>query len=480
MPVEQLNTTTNPLLNKVGRPKKKKAPLYFGLAALAIVILLCIILFFYTLGSAPTTLSSGSDEAYEQRPAYRYVIGKDEKGVDMVCNDGTETVYHMRFADPPTNKWVFRLEGGASCTSQVTCDNRMEKRPQDMTTELEEELWLDEDGGLLCDDPELNPDFWDYNAIQVHYCTSDSHLGTCYFSEDGCEENETTYAFDGGRSLFTMLAQLIADYGMGDAELIVSTGMSVGGTGMLNLVDHLEEYYQTYVPEAQTFFMADSGWQLLNFTQSEWNHTVEGFKVHQPIMNQNCLDEGFTWQCYYTSDYLATRIDNWGKTFVSQQQFDKMYLAYPFGDPYDYWTDEQWDYAWARAEALDATWPYWPGSYFSSNCRAHDSYDKPDFTRMEVADLDGVSWSESSAVAHLIANPGTILRMEDMDFNPEHNPTCVYDWLEWCSMEVDDYDCDYVTMLGCCNDKPLNPDDCDCGCCDDEYCETHDNVCPIE
>lgn len=404
---------------------------------------LCLAVFFivdavYSTGGISFTKADDEVEGvessgYVQRPMIRQTLDDPE----LVCNDGTEAVYYIRRSENPDEKrWVIRFEGGGNCAFAQACDDRWETRPQDMTTRDEEELVQDEEGGILCDDPDLNPYYNDWNAVYAHYCSSDSWLGQTWLDD---EWNDSDWIFVGAHIQWGIWNALLDYHDLGDAETIVVGTMSVASNAGFNLIDYWVDFLAEEAPAAEVFLAADSGWILYDYEYGDVQQGSSGqYLMHNPLLNQNCTDYGYTWQCYYPPDFEFQFIQNDDKVMVIQQYFDKMELPFQMGDPYEIWSDEDFEWAIGRAEYVIQTAQNLTTNVFMSNCRSHDTIDKLDFYVIEV---DGHTIQES--LYDFVINGETPWYFDD-ELMPDANPSCPFDQLEWNTLH-----CGYWWISDC-------------------------------
>ncbi len=83
------------------------------------------------------------------------------------CMDGTMAGYYIREGTNPS-PFVIHLKGGGACTTQETCDARINS-----IVGTSKNWNLDKVGdGFLSQDCDTNPDFCEAAAVHVPYCTS--------------------------------------------------------------------------------------------------------------------------------------------------------------------------------------------------------------------------------------------------------------------------------------------------------------------
>jgi len=380
--------------------------------------------------NAARNSSAEFDPTESFRPLHRHELGEH-----YVCNDGTPAVFFTRkSSDPDEHRWIIRFEGGGNCATENTCATRWADRPQDMTTIWDEEIFEDEEGGILCASPHLNPDFYDWNHAYVHYCSSDSWMGTVY---EGDEGNDLPYHFIGSFILEGTLDELLHHHGMTSASQIVVTGLSVGAAGVLNYVDRIYDFLGEKAHEAEVFFVADAGWQLYNWNFGISTIGTQGeaqYATHRPALDQNCLAYGYTWECYYPADFQYQFIEHADRLVIMNSMFDKMSMGLPLGDPTT-WSNATLEWALERGHYVVDTVNAQVHNTFLSNCRSHDSMDKIDFTATTIHDT-----SENDALSEFLHHNGKhALWFMDSEIYPEANPSCPFDQMEWNKIHCGDF-----------------------------------------
>jgi len=285
----------------------------------------------------------------------------------------------------------------------------------------------------------LNPDFYNWNAVFAHYCSSDSWLGNRPKDED------TDWHFMGYNIMWGVLNSLVEKHNLGDATQILTTGMSVGSVGLFNNVDRMVDFYNKHAPRAEHFFIADSSWMLLGWTwgSTESEEGANGqaqYDYQNPVLADNCVAAGYTWECYYPAQYQFATIDHIDNLIVAEQMYDKMKIGFEFGDPYETWTKDMWEFAVERCAYVIDSITSQAKNWFVSNCRAHDTINHADWYLIQIEDEEGVprNWS-SAAYDYTAAHGKEPLQLMDEERMPESNPTCVFDQLEWNYVNCGDF-----------------------------------------
>lgn len=151
------------------------------------------------------------------------LLHHEEEKKDAVCLDGSAPGYFMR---PGTGegakKWILHLMGGGWCEG-AACYNRSLTQ-LGSTKYWPQSLSL---GGFLSDDPNVNPDFYNWNVVYFIYCDGAS------FSGDN-DEPDSSYGsklyYRGHRILLAIMIDLSRNKGMdSSATDVILTGCSAGG-----------------------------------------------------------------------------------------------------------------------------------------------------------------------------------------------------------------------------------------------------------
>lgn len=153
-----------------------------------------------------------------------------------LCNDGTKPVYFIKKGfGAGTNRWVIWLEGGGGCGSDdpqnpMWCGSRK-------GTYLDSSKDATEIGaniaaqGILSKDAAVNPDFYSYNLVNVHYCSSDFWGGIGEQKSINKNTNEKWW-FSGKTIVQALMLDLKQKFNFSNATNVILTGSSAGGAGV--------------------------------------------------------------------------------------------------------------------------------------------------------------------------------------------------------------------------------------------------------
>ncbi|MBW2158576.1 MAG: hypothetical protein JRH14_01230 [Deltaproteobacteria bacterium] len=180
-----------------------------------------------------------SDEVASPRTLSRRFV-KDAANRDAVCNDGTDAAYYFDAGSGSgRGQWIIHLQGGASCGNPQACLDRAQSSPW-LTSSASYPDTLSRNG-LFAADLGLNPDFFDWNAVYIGYCSSDTWRGS-----KAATEEEGGFHFRGHDIIRAVLEDLqdAADFGtdnLVNATAVILSGTSAGGNGVKQNLDRVAE-----------------------------------------------------------------------------------------------------------------------------------------------------------------------------------------------------------------------------------------------
>ncbi|MFZ1866229.1 MAG: pectin acetylesterase-family hydrolase [Polyangiales bacterium] len=189
------------------------------------------------IGGAGGQMISISDSIANPRILTRRVV-RDAASRDAVCNDGTEAVYYFEAeSESAQGKWIILLQGGGGCANPERCMERAQDEPHlTSSTDAPETIELN---GILAADAELNADFFDWNAVQIKYCSSDNWHGS-----KAATEEPGGFHFRGHDIIGAVLEDLQSesDFGsdhLGNATKVILAGVSAGANGVKHNLDRV-------------------------------------------------------------------------------------------------------------------------------------------------------------------------------------------------------------------------------------------------
>lgn len=233
-----------------------------------------------------------------------------------LCNDFSIAGYFLRMSPSKHNntqeKWVIYLESGGGCTTPESCNkryinqvvrnnytseingtrfvdveqawNEYQERPLDVKSKLMSSLWTFSEGyrtvsgvwtiegrGLLSNNREENPDFYDHNHVIIPYCSSDLWLkktnnfilandSEFHFQFDP-NASEHQFTFRGVAIFRGVIEDLFNFHGLRHAREVVLAGSSAGGVGAMNQAKWLKQQLLTKaISKNSLYCLLDSAW----------------------------------------------------------------------------------------------------------------------------------------------------------------------------------------------------------------------------
>ncbi len=150
-----------------------------------------------------------------------------------LCNDGTKPVYyHKQGFGSGAKRWIIWLEGGGYCSSSdpthpFWCGDRSEYMSSSNGTL---DVLLDFEGMLKKSHTD-NPDFYSYNMVLVHYCSSDLWTG----SGERKIMNDVTgqkFWYSGSKIVQAVIHDLKNRKNLSEATNVIFSGTSAGAAGV--------------------------------------------------------------------------------------------------------------------------------------------------------------------------------------------------------------------------------------------------------
>ena len=207
--------------------------------------------------------------------------------------------------------------GGGWCYSKVDCLGRSK-------TNLGSSLKWPKTfcaGGMLADDPAINPDFAGFNRVVLAYCDGNSFASNredpvpvTTTDADGVARTSTIY-WRGKRLIDATLATLVEKHKLADAETVMLTGASAGGLAGYLHTDYVHEQLQTLAPKMKKYRSAPISGFFLD------HDNVLGVPVYETMLknlfeesnatggvNQHCIAATAAadrWKCNFASGSYA-------------------------------------------------------------------------------------------------------------------------------------------------------------------------------
>ena len=246
-----------------------------------------------------------------------------------VCLDGSVPAYYHRPGVGSSERlWIIHFNGGAWCFDAKACFERAHSS-LGSTNKLPASPPIIQ--GINSPDPTVNPDFHDWNLVWVVYCDGASFTGDQdrpLISESG----DTIY-MRGKRVLNAIIADVLKNRNMKDAEAVVLTGSSAGSMTAIFQADYIASKLPKTIP-VRVF--SDAGF-FIDTSSIGGKNLNEVFKDIYEMQNssaglhQDCIrDVGIKkgWQCFFPAkavNYVKTPV------FVLNSLYDIWALMYFIG-----------------------------------------------------------------------------------------------------------------------------------------------------
>ncbi|XP_073008280.1 pectin acetylesterase 3-like [Typha latifolia] len=165
-----------------------------------------------------------------------------------VCLDGTPPAYHFHpGSGSGANSWLVDLEGGGWCNNLRSCLYRKTSR-HGSSKYMEREIQF---GGRLSNDPEENPDFYNWNRVRIRYCDGGSFAGESYDQASGL--------YFRGQRIWSAAMEELMSKGMSSANQAILSGCSAGG---LASILHCDSFRALFPGNTKVKCFADAGFFL--------------------------------------------------------------------------------------------------------------------------------------------------------------------------------------------------------------------------
>uniref|UniRef100_A0A5B6ZFQ0 Pectin acetylesterase n=1 Tax=Davidia involucrata TaxID=16924 RepID=A0A5B6ZFQ0_DAVIN len=175
-----------------------------------------------------------------------YVQNAVAKGA--VCLDGSPPAYHHdKGFGAGINNWLVHIEGGGWCNNVTTCLARKNTR-LGSSKQMVKQLAF---SGILSNNKQFNPDFYNWNRIKIGYCDGASFTG-----DVEAVNPDTNLHFRGARIFPAVIEDLLAK-GMRNAENAILSGCSAGG---LTSILHCDSFRALLPMGTKVKCLSDAGY----------------------------------------------------------------------------------------------------------------------------------------------------------------------------------------------------------------------------
>ncbi|XP_009626490.1 pectin acetylesterase 8-like isoform X2 [Nicotiana tabacum] len=284
-------------------------------------------------------------------------------------------------------RWLLHLEGGGWCDTTSNCLTRA-GQVYGSSKQIPPQAYFT---GILSNDPELNPDFYDWNKVKIRYCDGASYTG------DVEEVDPSTNLHYRGARIFKAIVQHLLAKGMYKAENAILSGTSAGG---LAAILNCDKFNNLLPLSVRVRCISDSGFFVNVETISGYPHIQELFyrvvKLHGSAKNlpQACAfdyDKSLCFFPQYVAPYMQTPL------FIINSAYDSWQVNYSFVpkyvDPLGVWnnckhhisqcTPSQLqildDYRLKFLKALQGLGPSSSRGYFIISCHTHNIVERQSY-----------------------------------------------------------------------------------------------------
>ncbi|KAG6558306.1 hypothetical protein Mapa_000056 [Marchantia paleacea] len=242
--------------------------------------------------------------AESQRAELKLISGAKEKGA--VCIDGSAPGYYYSpgFGGGVKN-WMVYVEGGGWCKSTRDCANRASTYLG--STNLFTTREVLPNTGILSDNPDVNPDFYNWNVAWIRYCDGSSFLGN---REEPVVISQDLTIYFRGQKIWDAILEDLMGIGLATAEKALLTGCSAGG---LTTILHCDSFKALFPGDTLVKCVADAGF-FLDFPDVGGGLTsLDLFRgvalTHNviPGLNKGCTssrDASLAWECFFAQNAL--------------------------------------------------------------------------------------------------------------------------------------------------------------------------------
>ncbi|XP_073131930.1 pectin acetylesterase 8-like isoform X2 [Henckelia pumila] len=261
-----------------------------------------------------------------------YVESAVAKGA--VCLDGSPPAYHFdKGYGAGANSWLIQIEGGGWCNNVSTCLARKNTR-LGSSKQMVQQLAF---SGILSNNPQFNPDFYNWNRIKVRYCDGASFTG-----DIEAVNPATNLHYRGARVFLAVMEDLFAK-GMKNAENAILSGCSAGG---LTSILHCDGFQALFPMGTTVKCFSDAGYFINARDVSGALHIADFYndvvRTHGSAKNlpASCTSRLSPGLCFFPQ-HVAQGLQT--PLFILNAAYDswqiKNILAPGVADPHGIWHD---------------------------------------------------------------------------------------------------------------------------------------------
>ncbi|XP_019183841.1 PREDICTED: pectin acetylesterase 8-like [Ipomoea nil] len=239
---------------------------------------------------------------------------KDARAVCLAGNPAA--YYYSKGFGKGVSNWIVYLRGGGWCMNITDCKDYIQRKGVGMNataTTLR---------NLLSSDKEKNPDFYNWNRIDVRYCDASSFTG-----DSEIIKNDTKLYFKGAR-IFNSIMQELLDSGMGNAKNALLAGSSAGGVATTIYCDRFRRYFSN---TSRVKCFSDGGYFFFSKKHGQENTFLSMFdglvKLHgsKNALPTSCTSRLSAEMCFFPQNLQA---DIETPIFFLMSAFDQIQIEY--------------------------------------------------------------------------------------------------------------------------------------------------------
>uniref|UniRef100_A0A0D3HGD9 Pectin acetylesterase n=1 Tax=Oryza barthii TaxID=65489 RepID=A0A0D3HGD9_9ORYZ len=205
-----------------------------------------------------------------------------------VCLDGSPPAYHLhRGSGGGAGGWVLQFEGGGWCNDAPSCAERAGTR-RGSTRSMDS---LEVFSGLLSNDPDMNPDFYNWNRVKLRYCDGGSFAG------DSELRNGSSVLYFRGQRIWDAIISDLLPKGLAKAQKVLLSGCSAGG---LATFFHCDDLKGRLGDAVTVKCLSDAGF-FLDVDDITGNNTVEPF--FRSLVALQGAEKNLNKDCLSSTDY---------------------------------------------------------------------------------------------------------------------------------------------------------------------------------
>ncbi|XP_078440115.1 pectin acetylesterase 8-like [Wolffia australiana] len=270
-----------------------------------------------------------------------------------VCLDGSAPAYHLStgFGDGIKN-WLVHLEGGGWCSDVSSCLSRK-------NTNLGSSSYMDKQAqfaGIMSNDQQCNPDFYNWNKVKIRYCDGSSFTG------DVEQVDSSTNLHYRGQRVFMAMMEELKSKGMDQAQNALLSGCSAGGLASML---HCDTFRSLFPSGARVKCIADAGF-FVDVMSINGQQSIKSFfngvvSLHGSAnhLSPSCTSQMAPSMCFFPQ-YMAWRIQS--PLFLLNPAYDSWQISnilVPYAaDPSGSWKSCKTDIKQCSQSQLDVLQSY--------------------------------------------------------------------------------------------------------------------------